>query len=743
MYCKECSTPMMLVYSRRNGWAEACIKCGDVMKTEAVSNLDQTAAEHAYQGWNYFAVQDFDAAATSFRKAAELSGGWPEYLWAALLAEYGIKYCETERGEGGERYTVNFWKRDHSEKLLAENAEFETVCNAAASEAIEDLRYYRKEAQDVDRGLEQIRRIATDTEEKEYDIFISFKDLDAKGEHTLERKLCDGLYQELTEMGYKVFYSPRAMYGKLVTDYEGYIHMALSTSMLMVLVTSSPENVESPWVKSEWRRFLRWNNGEDYRLLTCTVGDMRVEEYPKELKRVQHELRARKDQLNEIAILKWFSSAIQGRYRELMRKQEKTEKSIVKTKNDAEEQYRLGKQYYEGEGVEQDYTKAVEHLQKAAEQGHAEAEYFLGHCYWIGHGTEKNREKGIDYFRRAAERGNVEAQYQLGGCYEFALGVKEDYKESAKWYQKAAEQGFAIAQYHLGIYYEEGIGVAQDYAEAVKWYRKAAEQGHAVAQRELGDSYSFGEGVAKDYTEAIKWYQKAADQDDVDAQFRIGDIYMNVDEVEDYAQAVRWYRKAAERGHYGAQYCLGTCYEMGLGVEEDREVAIKWYQEAAEQGYAAAQRRLNELLQLRDAEEQFRLGKQSYEGIGVEQDYTWAAGFLQNAARLGHREAEFMMGECYSYGRGVKQDYEEAIKWYREAAEQGYAEAQYELGQCYEKGKGVAKDVEEAIKWYQKASEQGHVEAMYQFGLLQEKQVNQLAKQAKQMYKKWEKKLWS
>ena len=335
MYCEKCGTPMMPVYSRRKGWGEVCIKCGKVMKTEAVSNLEQTAAEHAYRGWNYFAVQNFDAAAEGFREAAELSGGWPEYLWAELLAEYGIKYCETEHRKDGGQYTVNFWKKELSEKLLAENAEFKAVCNAAASGDLEDLRYYQNAAEDIDRGLEQIRQVRS--EGIEYDIFISFKDLDSRGEHTLERKLCDKLYQELKEFNYRVFYSPRTMYGKVVTDYEGYIYTALRTSKLMVLAASCPENVRSPWVKSEWQRFLRWNAGENYRLITCTVGDMQPGEYPEGLNRFQHNLHVREDQINEIAI-RWFSSEIEKRYLKLPQKQEKTEKVTQRAHNDADEQ---------------------------------------------------------------------------------------------------------------------------------------------------------------------------------------------------------------------------------------------------------------------------------------------------------------------------------------------------------------------------------------------------------------------
>ncbi len=184
----------------------------------------------------------------------------------------------------------------------------------------------------------------------------------------------------------------------------------------------------------------------------------------------------------------------------------------------------LGYMYKSGQGVEQDYVKAVEWYRKAAEQGYALAQCNLGVCYANGQGVKQDYTEAVKWYRKAAEQGYARAQRNLGGCYYKGEGVKQDYSEAAKWYRKAAEQGNASAQCNLGACYCNGQGVKQDYTEAVKWYRKAAEQGDATAQCNLGGCYDNGHGVKQDRDEAIKWWRKAAEQGDARAKAYLGGL---------------------------------------------------------------------------------------------------------------------------------------------------------------------------------------------------------------------------
>jgi hypothetical protein len=169
-------------------------------------------------------------------------------------------------------------------------------------------------------------------------------------------------------------------------------------------------------------------------------------------------------------------------------------------------------------------TEELEKLLNLAKQGNADAQNRLGRMYYDGEGVAKNYEEAARWLRQAAQQGLASAQFDLGDMYCDGLGVDKDYAQAVSWIRKAAEQGLPVAQNHLGTMYDEGLGVAQSYEESVKWYRKAAEQGDADGQYNLGCMYESGHGVILDYDEAIKWYQLAAENGDQEAEMAVDRI---------------------------------------------------------------------------------------------------------------------------------------------------------------------------------------------------------------------------
>lgn len=105
-----------------------------------------------------------------------------------------------------------------------------------------------------------------------------------------------------------------------------------------------------------------------------------------------------------------------------------------------------GLDYYLGAYVEQDYEKAVEHLQKAANLGDAAAQYCLGLCYNNGQGVAQDYTKAVEYYQKAADQGYAAAQYSLGLCYECGCGVEKDLMKAAEYYRKAVDQGNSDAK---------------------------------------------------------------------------------------------------------------------------------------------------------------------------------------------------------------------------------------------------------------------------------------------------------
>ena len=130
-----------------------------------------------------------------------------------------------------------------------------------------------------------------------------------------------------------------------------------------------------------------------------------------------------------------------------------------------------------------DYETALAEWQPLAERGFTLAQYNLGRMYYRGEGVEQNFTEAKKWFDLAAAQQYAPAQASLAVLYEKGQGVTADHKEAVKWYEFAAEQGYVPAQVNLGLHYADGSGTARDYAEAVKWFTIAAELGDASAAR--------------------------------------------------------------------------------------------------------------------------------------------------------------------------------------------------------------------------------------------------------------------
>lgn len=156
-----------------------------------------------------------------------------------------------------------------------------------------------------------------------------------------------------------------------------------------------------------------------------------------------------------------------------------------------------------------DFETALKKFSVWAEQGDEEAQFNLGQMYQSGQGVVQNYKKAVSWFRKAAEQEYENAQFSLALKYGEGKGVTKNYKEAARWYRKAAVRGHAGAQYNLGQLFLRGDGVVKDYKEAAKWYRKAANQRIVQAQNNLGVLYMQGLGVSRDFVQAHFWFNIA------------------------------------------------------------------------------------------------------------------------------------------------------------------------------------------------------------------------------------------
>ena len=194
-----------------------------------------------------------------------------------------------------------------------------------------------------------------------------------------------------------------------------------------------------------------------------------------------------------------------------------------------EAQMNLGYMYlYGNNGVEQDFEKAFEYYNMAAEQNNPIALNNIGSLYFNGIGVEKNRAKALEYFRRSAINGNDNAATNLAFIY--LTGNKNDSerdKQAINLFRQAAKSGNKLAKFMLGYAYYKGFTLERDNYAAFALIKDAADEGADFdeAQYILAEMYANGYGSVQNYVNAVSYYSKAVDQGNTDAYVDLAKIY--------------------------------------------------------------------------------------------------------------------------------------------------------------------------------------------------------------------------
>jgi TPR repeat protein len=89
---------------------------------------------------------------------------------------------------------------------------------------------------------------------------------------------------------------------------------------------------------------------------------------------------------------------------------------------------------------------------EAAAKGEADAQYNLGVMHYKGQGVKQNYQKAMNCFKLAAEQDNESAQIHLGAMYYRGEGTEQDYAEAMHWYNLAAEKGTCSREVENRVY---------------------------------------------------------------------------------------------------------------------------------------------------------------------------------------------------------------------------------------------------------------------------------------------------
>lgn len=297
-------------------------------------------------------------------------------------------------------------------------------------------------------------------------------------------------------------------------------------------------------------------------------------------------------------------------------------------------EYRIGKMYSLGLGIEQDYSKAIEWLKLSADENYKYAQYSLGNLYHRGNGVKQDYEVAFNLYTQSANQGFPYASFELGkmlqdgiGCIKNAkdserrfkeafkgfvtleknscddklqyrlgwmllngIGTKQDTLLAKKYFEKASSVGNSFACYQLAYMYEKGDYIPKNISEAIRLYTIPAELGNDIAAYRLGKLYLGGEGVLKDVESAICWLIFSAEKNNQFAEYILGMLYLKGDDIpKDIEKAVEYLKRSAEQGNQYAQYIIGKLYLAGKDMTIDKEMAAYWLRLSAIQGNIYAQ----------------------------------------------------------------------------------------------------------------------------------------------------------
>ena len=269
--CKMCGGNLEITNSE-NGLCE-CDSCGS---TQTVPIQDNAKKAELYNTANEYRKNNrFDRATDVYRNMVKEFPEEAEAYWGMVLCRYGIEYVKDPK-------TGKMMPTCHRTipKSIYDDADYRLACEKSKALAREQ---HEKEAQEIDIIQKKIFMLAQ--KEEPYDIFISYKELeDGTRERTQDSVLAQDIYERFTTEGYKVFFSRISLENRLGEDYEPIIYSALRSAKVMLLVGTSREHMNAPWVRNEWTRYLDMMEEEpDKKTLIPVYAKMDPYDIPSEI----------------------------------------------------------------------------------------------------------------------------------------------------------------------------------------------------------------------------------------------------------------------------------------------------------------------------------------------------------------------------------------------------------------------------------------------------------------------------
>ena len=252
-----------------------CDSCGT---KQTLPRLDSDRKTNLYDRANHFRRNnEFDKAMSIYENILNEDPTDAEAYWSIVLCRYGIEYVEdpaTHRRVptvNRAQFTSIFDDEDYKSALKNADALQRSIYEDEA-----------KVINEIQKGILEIS-----AKEEPFDVFICYKETDANGRRTPDSVLATDLYHQLTNEGFKVFFSRITLEDKLGQEYEPYIFAALNSANAMVVLGTKPEHFNAVWVKNEWSRYLALIKAGAKKTLIPAYRDMDPYDLPEEFSHLQ------------------------------------------------------------------------------------------------------------------------------------------------------------------------------------------------------------------------------------------------------------------------------------------------------------------------------------------------------------------------------------------------------------------------------------------------------------------------
>lgn len=270
--CKMCGGTLEI---NNNESVATCEYCGT---QQTLPKLDDDKRVNLYDRANHFRRNnEFDKASAIYEQILNEDGTDAEAYWSLVLCRYGIEYVEDPAS--------------HKRVPTVNRAQFTSIFDDDNyKSALQYADGYQKSLYEEEaKAINEIQKgiLAISQKEEPFDVFICYKETDNNGRRTPDSVLANDLYHQLTNEGFKVFFSRITLEDKLGSAYEPYIFAALNSAKVMVALGTKAEYFNAVWVKNEWSRYLALIKGGAKKMLIPAYRDMDPYDLPEEFSHLQ------------------------------------------------------------------------------------------------------------------------------------------------------------------------------------------------------------------------------------------------------------------------------------------------------------------------------------------------------------------------------------------------------------------------------------------------------------------------